>query len=101
MDTPGIPISRRSPNFWRPILGQASAEHNAQAPIREDGHEQVEVHVAGVCVGPTRSDRAWEVYAIPVPSEKRVIPGLRFPCLASQCKVRLNNGSSPLIGGPH
>jgi 8-oxo-dGTP pyrophosphatase MutT (NUDIX family) len=127
----------------RSTAGKAPVEHNRQAPIREDSQEQIEVHVAGVCVRPRLKDGVWEVliakrtrerslypgrwecgggqvrsgetledavkrqifeefgieiepchvletYAIHVPSERRVIPGVRFLCLAGNARVRLN-----------
>jgi len=117
------------------------SEHNGVAPIREDGRNLIEVHVAGACIRPVNGrwkllaakrtakrslfPGKWECgggqvrrgedfvsaikrqifeefgldvvpyqiveeYSIHIPGQQSVIPGLRWLCIASAGKVRLN-----------
>jgi len=116
-------------------------EHHGAAPIREEGRDRIEVHVAGVCLravngrwkllaakrtrkrslfpgkwecggGQVRRGEDFiaalkrqmfeefgldihplypiETYAIPIPQPPRLIPGVRYLCVANAGRVRLN-----------
>lgn len=53
--------------------GAASLEHDGKAPMREDGRDRIEVHVAGVCVRPIKG--RWQVLIAKRTQHRSLYPG--------------------------
>jgi 8-oxo-dGTP pyrophosphatase MutT (NUDIX family) len=64
-------------------LRKSVSEHHGDAPIREDGKEHIEVHVAGVCL--RRKKEHWEVLIAKRSAKRSLYPG-KWECGGGQVR---------------